>query len=228
MIPPITRRFTTAVTLVGGGPVQAGDLARALAVAPGLVAADQGADRLWALSRRPDLVVGDMDSISDLALWRARDVELAHLPEQDTTDFEKCLYSTDAPFYTALGFTGGRIDHTLAVFHTLLVRAEKRVTVLGEADAMAFLAPGQVLSLPIEPGARVSLFPFAETTGLVSEGLEWPVDGLTLAPGRQSGTSNRAVAATIRLAFDRPGCLLMLERRAFEALVAAMGRQAGR
>ncbi len=218
----MTIGFERPVTLVGAGPVRAGDLARARALAPHLVAADGGADRLAALGAVPELVVGDMDSVADLAAWEARGVRTLPLAEQDTTDFEKCLYATAAPLYVALGFTGGRVDHTLAVFHSLLARPDKRVVVLGEADAMAAIPAGAVLEIAVGAGARVSVFPLLETTGAVSEGLRWPVKGLTLAPGRQSGTSNRAEADRVRLGFDRPGALLLLEPEAFEALVRAL------
>ncbi|GMG84710.1 thiamine diphosphokinase [Paralimibaculum aggregatum] len=218
----MAKRFDEAVCLIGGGPLDAGLLARAERLAPVLVAADRGADRLLELGRRPALVIGDMDSISDLAAWQAGPTEVLHLAEQDTTDFEKCLYATEAPLYLALGFTGGRMDHTLAVFHALLARPGKRVVVLGEGEAMTFLPPGRGLRLAARPGMRVSVFPFAETTGILSEGLEWPVAGLTFAPGRQSGTSNRAVAETVALGVDRGGALLILPEAALGTLLAAL------
>ena len=36
------------------------------------------------------------------------------IAEQETTDFEKAIYSTRAPVTVALGMTGKRFDHTLA------------------------------------------------------------------------------------------------------------------
>jgi len=216
-------KFSTPVTLVGGGPVDAARLGAARRLAPGLVAADGAADRLAAAGLMPDLVVGDMDSIADLAAWRAGEgTRLIHLPEQETTDFEKCLYATEAPAYLAIGFAGGRIDHTLAVLHAILMHPEKTVTLIGEAEAMALVPPGG-LRLRVGKGARVSLFPLVETTGTRSEGLAWPVTGLTLAPGRRIGTSNRAVAPEIAVAFDRPGALLMVGLGALPALVTALG-----
>ncbi len=223
----MARVFGGPVTLVGGGPVTRDALERARALAPVLVAADRGADRLTEHGLVPRLVVGDMDSLADPHAWQAGEAEILHLPEQETTDFEKALYATEAPHYLALGFTGGRIDHTLAVFHALLAWPEKRVVLLGEEDAMAFLPPGRRLRLRVGAGARVSLFPFRETTGLPSEGLEWPLGGLTLAPGRQSGTSNRATAEEVVLGVDRPGALLMLETPALETLLAAILGETG-
>jgi thiamine pyrophosphokinase len=223
-----SRRFREAVTLVGGGPFDFADLETARARAPVLVAADQAADRLREMGRMPDLIVGDMDSISDLEAWRRRDVRVLHLTEQDTTDFEKCLYSTEAPLYVALGFTGGRLDHTLAVLHALMRYPEKRVVVVSAAEAVVLLPPGRVLRLPVRAGETVSIFPLAETTGTLSEGLVWPVEGLTMAPGRQIGTSNIASAHEIALAFDRAGAVLMLRRESLEPLIDAFAARTGR
>ena len=58
------------VTLAGGGPFGAALLARALALAPVIVGADGGADRLLRLGAEPTAVIGDFDSISATA--RAR------------------------------------------------------------------------------------------------------------------------------------------------------------
>ena len=81
-------------------------IAESRRVAPVLIAADGGADALHEMRLTPEAVIGDMDSLSDMAAWRGR-TRLVHLAEQDSTDFEKCLYATQAPLYVAPGFTGG-------------------------------------------------------------------------------------------------------------------------
>lgn len=212
------------VTLVGGGELDAAMLAEARAHAPALIAADGGADRLAALGVAPGevrAVIGDLDSLADRADWEARGVPVLHLAEQDTTDFEKCLYATDAPLYVAAGFTGRRVDHMLAVFHALLRHPEKRVVVLGPEEAMA-LAPAR-LALDLAPGARVSVWPLRPVRGTASAGLRWPIGGLAFAAGEAIGTSNEAIAARVEMEFDGPGALVMVERRFLGALIAALG-----
>jgi thiamine pyrophosphokinase len=53
-------------------------------------------------------------------------VPVHHLPEQDTTDFEKCLYSVAAPLLLGVGFLGGRADHHLAAMNVLVRYADRR------------------------------------------------------------------------------------------------------
>lgn len=216
--------FPCPVTLVGGGELDKSMLDEALAVAPGLVAADGAADRLAAWGHVPEAVIGDMDSISDRGAWAQR-TRVVHLPEQETTDFEKCLYATQAPLYVAAGFTGRRVDHMLAVFHALLRRPNRQVLVLGTREAMVMLPPGRVLEVAMAPGAVVSLFPILAARGLASAGLEWPIDGLEFAPGRRIGTSNRATASSVQVGVDAPGVLLMVGRSCLGALARALATQ---
>ena len=203
------------VTLVGGGPLSASDLDRALALAPGLVAADGGANALCRIGRVPDHVIGDLDSL-DSELRDRLGQRVIHVPDQDSTDFDKCLSRISAPFVIGLGFDGARLDHTLAAM-TSLARYRRARVVLLCADDICFLAPPQIaLDLPV--GARVSLFPMTAVTGR-STGLYWPISGLQFAPAQMIGTSNHAAQARVRLEFDGPGMLILLERDCLEQVV---------
>jgi thiamine pyrophosphokinase len=195
-------------------------------LAPVLIAADSGADRLSEMRLTPRAVIGDMDSISDSERWRTGTAAFVHLAEQDTTDFEKCLYATEAPFYIAVGFTGGRIDHMLATFHALLRYPEKRIVLMGEHEVSALAPPGQNLRLKMAPGARVSIYPLLPVTATRSRGLVWPIDGMAMSPGRQNGTSNEATQPIVEIAFDGPGALVMLEREALGSLVGEISNPA--
>ena len=217
-------RYETAVTLVGAGALERAMVEAALRLAPVLIAADGGADRLAEMRLRPSAVIGDMDSIADPERWRAGPATFVRLAEQDTTDFEKCLYATEAPLYLAVGFTGRRLDHTLAVLHTLLRYPGKRVVLVGEHEVGALAPPGATLRLGVTPGARVSIYPLLPVTATRSRGLVWPIDGLALAPGTRIATSNEASQPVVELAFDGPGALVMLEREALGALVGAIGQ----
>lgn len=206
------------VTLVGGGPLSRAGLTRCLTHAPRLVAADGGADRLLRLGRRPEAVIGDLDSISDPA--RAALGGAVHLiPDQDTTDFDKALRNIAAPFVLGLGFSGARLDHGLAVLNALVRHPDRRCLILGQGD-LTFLAPPQI-TLRLPAGTRLSLFPMRAVTGR-SVGLRWPIDGLPFAPDGLIGTSNEVAAAEVSLSFDAPGMLIILPQRALPAVLDAL------
>ncbi|MBM3187582.1 MAG: thiamine diphosphokinase, partial [Chloroflexi bacterium] len=85
-----------------------------------LIAADGGANWLFALGRQPDVVVGDMDSILPEtleALIRAGCRVRRHPSQKDETDTELALLEAaamGATRITLLGALGGRVDHQIA------------------------------------------------------------------------------------------------------------------
>ncbi|WP_102110434.1 thiamine diphosphokinase [Oceaniglobus roseus] len=206
------------ILLVGGGAATPADLATVRDLATTVVAADGGADSALAAGLRPDWVIGDLDSISGAARAALPPERVIHDPDQETTDFEKCLARIEAPLVLALGFTGRRVDHELAAFNTLVREAPGRILLIGAEDICLHLPAA--LALDLAPGTRVSLFPFAPVTGR-SEGLEWPIDGLTFAPGGRIGTSNRATGP-VRLETAGPGLVLILPRDVLPSVLAAL------
>lgn len=139
-----------------------------------------------------------------------------HLSEQQSTDFDKALRSVDAPVVIGIGFCGGRVDHQLAAFSTLLVHAGRPCILMAEHEVIV-LAPPQ-LSLDMQAGEVVSLYPLVPVQGR-STGLEWPIGGLAFDPAHRIGTSNRALG-TVELSFDAPGMLLIVPKRHLRPLVA--------
>jgi thiamine pyrophosphokinase len=210
---------TQGITLAGGGPFGRRDVDLCLSRAPVAVAADGGADRLLRLGVVPAAVIGDFDSISDVARSKIPMEDQYLVPEQSTTDFDKALRGIVAPFVLALGFAGARLDHGLAAMHTLVSHPDQRCILIGPND-IAFAAPSR-LELSLRPGEPLSLFPMAPVTG-ESEGLEWQIAGLSFSPAGQIGTSNRVVARRVVLEFDRPGMLVILPRRRLDAAITAL------
>lgn len=208
------------VTLMAGGPVTGRDVVLARKRAPILVAADGGADRALACGIMPDAVIGDFDSLSAGGRARIGADRLHAIAEQETTDFDKALRSIRAGFVIGLGCLGGRLDHSLAVLNTL-VRSAQACVLLGGPDVVFAAPPGRRLALKMAVGARLSLFPMGQIGGL-SQGLEWPIDGLSLAPDAQIGTSNRVVAREVVLRFDQPGMIVILPRRYLDTALAAL------
>ncbi|RRH73567.1 thiamine diphosphokinase [Falsigemmobacter faecalis] len=211
------------ITLIGGGPVQPALMTEALALAPTVVAADGGADRAIKLGITPHAVIGDLDSLSRAARQRFAD-RLHRIPEQSSTDFDKALRHISAPFCLCLGFSGGRVDHALAVFNCLVQRPGRRALILSPSDVV-FAAPAQTeIRLSLPPRCRVSLFPMAAVTG-TSAGLRWPIEGISFSPAGAIGTSNIATAPEVSLRFDQPGMLVILPRAQLRAALSALGTE---
>ncbi len=209
------------VTLVGGAPLESARLQESLALAPFLVAADGGAARAMEDGHTPQAVIGDMDSLGPGLRAQLDPATVLEIAEQDSTDFDKCLANISAPLVIAVGFTGARLDHELAVYNVLARRraGAGAAVVLGTHD-VAFHAP-PALRLDLPEGSRVSLFPMAPVTGR-SRGLRWPIDGIGFAPAGRSGTSNEVAGGPVELDLDGPGMLMILPRAALTQVVRTL------
>ena len=206
-----------AVTLIGGGPIVAELLTLARAVAPRIVAADGGADDVLAEGLSPVAIIGDMDSLAPAARAAFAD-RLYHIPEQETTDFEKCLTRIEAPLVIGVGFLGGRMDHSLASLNVLARHRDRAVILLNEADVCC-VVPEAGLRLSLPAGMRLSLLPLGAAR-LWTEGLRWDVDGADMAPDGFISISNE-VAGEVRVRAEGP-VLFAVPLEGFDAVVSAV------
>ncbi|MEY8882850.1 thiamine diphosphokinase [Donghicola sp. XS_ASV15] len=210
VIMPVIVHSDEPIALIGGGRVTTQDVAWARKHCKILVAADGGADRALELEWVPETIIGDFDSLSTRAQASVSADRLFQISEQDSTDFDKCLRNIEAPLILGLGFTGRRIDHTLAAFSTLSVRAGKRCLLLSEEEVI-FLAPPSI-TLDLPNGCAFSLYPLGRVEGR-SEGLVWPIDGIPMQPDGRVGTSNRVdETGRVALAVDAPKMLVIVPR----------------
>lgn len=187
---------TQPVILAGGGDVNLKALKHLVGCGYPVFAADGGADTLLELDLMPKAVIGDMDSIDQLADWRAR-TDIVEIREQDSTDFEKCLYTIVAPKYYCVGFLGRQFDHSLAALHVLARYKERDCRLIGVEDLM--FATSESCEFRCSVGDRVSIFPLETVTFGRSTGLEFPLNGLELQISGKIGTSNRATADRVTI-----------------------------
>lgn len=194
------------VLLVGGAHGDNAQLSALLTEFDVVVAADSGADWLRAVGRLPDVLIGDLDSVSD-ATRAAIPPERVHpITEQNSTDFDKAIRSIQAPLILGIGFLGGQVDHMLAAMTVLSRYPDRAIILVGDEDVVAHLPPH--IDLPLAAGTRVSLYPMRPVRG-ASLGLHWPIDGLEMSPGGRVGTSNRA-DGPVSIKPEGPGLLIIL------------------
>jgi thiamine pyrophosphokinase len=195
----------TVVVLAGGPGAPAGLALPAGAV---VIAADGGAE----LAPAVDLLVGDLDSVREETVARARRVE-RHPREKDATDLELALTAAlrERPErILVVGGDAGRLDHLLGSL--LLLGADAWAGVQLDArlgPAAAHVVRGE-RTLAGEPGELISLFALhGRAEGVVTEGLAYPLRGETLEPGSSRGSSNEFVERVARIAVAR-GVILAL------------------
>ena len=206
------------VTLIGGADLDPGALDRVRELAPRVVAADGGAGAALDAGLVPEAVIGDFDSLSDAARARLPASALHEIPEQDSTDFDKCLRNIAAPLVLGVGFSGAWLDHQLAACNTLVRRPDRRCILVGREE-LVFLAPPS-LAITLAEGCPVSLFPMGAVEG-VSDGLRWPIAGINFAPDGQVGTSNTATGP-VQLSVTAPKMLVILPVAMLDAAARAL------
>ncbi|MEM6897922.1 MAG: thiamine diphosphokinase [Pseudomonadota bacterium] len=205
------------VSLVGAGDATPELLKTALKHAPFLVAADGGARLALRAGVEPKAVIGDFDSLGDVDVPEELKV---HSPDQNLTDFQKCLDAVEAPLFIGVGFLGGRLDHQLAAFTALL--GDPRPVVLLAAKELAFLAPPQ-LTLPLPEGTPISLYPLLPAT-LATRGLRYPLSDAHVAPDGLTSTSNHVEGGPVEIRTDRHGVLVSLPLSGLETVLHALAQ----
>ena len=179
--------------LVGGGSFNLNDLTRYGDSGP-VIAVDGGLGACVRAGITPIAVIGDMDSVhkDDIAALGS-EVSIQKIDEQDSTDLEKALNFIDTPLCLGFGFLGRRFDHALAALSVLARMSSKRpmlkIVLAGRHDALTVTQRAINTAFPV--GTRYSVFPLGKVTFERSDGLVWPLGGLTLLPEGQGGTSNR-------------------------------------
>ena len=161
-----------------------------------VVAADSGFDLALELGLQPDLVVGDLDSVTHRR-------ELGSLPaalirraaaDKAATDAElglEALGELGCSRIIVAGGGGGRFDHQLAVLGLFERDCRPRIW-LTAAEHMEVIAG--TVRFHGHRHCTVSLFPLSATVaGVSSRGLRWPLDGLDFPRGFAS-VSNVVVA----------------------------------
>ncbi len=179
-----------------------------------VIAADAGYETARRLGVRPDVLLGDYDSAPC-----PRDAAALVLPaEKDDTDTHFAAREAirrGAAEVVILGGLGGRLDHTLANFATLLFLAQNgvRARLVDEATEAAALVPG-TYEIPARPDRYFSIFPAGEKAGGVwLEGLKYPLREYTLTNAFPIGVSNEFVEKTATLRFRSGAIFLVLSRR---------------
>ena len=210
--------FDRPLAIVGGGAVDPALLAELAQRGVALVGADGGGDAIGDAGLVPAAIIGDLDSLADRAGWEQR-TRVIHIAEQETTDFEKALYSTTAPLTLALGMTGKRLDHTLSALNAMLKFAPARHLLLVDEVDVALAVTGP-FGFDATRGERVSIYPLAEVSFTRSEQLLYPLDGLTLAPGGRLGTSNAGLGGRVEItpADDTPWLLILGRGRLWDLI----------
>lgn len=162
-----------------------------------IVCVDGGLKHIDALALIPDIIIGDMDSISHQRLAELGDLipRIQHPSEKDETDLELALqWASDSAYEKVLlaGISGGRLDHTLANIHLMAVGSWAfELCAWQPGQYLWIMNSGETLRLNNYVGLTVSLLPMTEKAeGIRTEGVKYMLHNETLEFGTTRGVSN--------------------------------------
>lgn len=167
-----------------------------------VICADGGYDIAAENGIVPDLVVGDMDSLSGVI---KDGIETITLPrEKDDTDIFRCAKEAVGMGFKEvilLAATGGRLDHTLANVSVLLFLEEMGVnsTMIDDSTEIRVLLRGEYKFDNMRE-KTVSVMPFGVSECVVSyKGLKYPAEHRCIPCDSPFGVSNEAVADSMEI-----------------------------
>jgi thiamine pyrophosphokinase len=179
-----------------------------------VIAANGGSKHLFALDEPPDLLIGDLDSLTpEIQQWlnKRNCTFITHPPEKDETDLELALLYAVAHYQADIllfGMMGGRLDQTLANILLLTHPALRRrsVTLVTALEKAWVITEEGMINGRI--GDTISLIPLKGDIFFQStSGLQYPLQQETLAFGPARGVSNVLTQPQAQIKIN-PGLLL--------------------
>lgn len=175
--------------------------------------------RVFGQQRCPDLVIGDMDTLS-MSMQRKYASIIVKEEEQEHNDQTKAIRwilsnFPDVCHIDILGACGGRPDHTignagLLMEYTRMFDLESRdVTIEAVSDYGTIFAVTDSLELECGEGREISIFSPDSTLRITSEGLQWPLDDVVF-DNWWKATLNRASKDTVKLNFSHRSMALIM------------------
>ena len=190
-------------------------------VQPGdfLIAADGGTRHILALGLIPSVVIGDLDSLNEKERLRldTAGIEIRRVPrDKEVTDFELALqYAVEAGFSKILvvAALGNRLDQTLGNLALLTNPSLDGFNIrFDDGEERACFTRTQAM-VEGHSGDIVSLIPWGgKATGVVTDGLRWPLRSETLYPYKTRGISNELLGESASVSL-KSGLLLIIQGR---------------
>ena len=169
--------------------------------------------------RLPDVVIGDMDSLSPALRKKHSDI-IVQIDEQDHNDQTKAFRweLENVPGISQiyiLGATGEREDHTIGNISLLMEYARTYdlegmgINVEMISDHATIFAATDTFEMDCGEGRRVSIFSPDNSLRIKSEGLEWPTDDVVF-DNWWKATLNRALQDHVKLEFNHRSIALIM------------------
>lgn len=174
-----------------------------------IIACDGAIKHLERHHIKPNLIVGDLDSISKTMAKKYAQI-LIQIPEQNNNDLSKAFHhglTLGFENFIILGASGKREDHALANL-SYLIEFHQFANVVMRSNFGEFSIHTTPCVLSATKGEQLSFFYLDPIITLTSTGLKYPLNGLH-PPMLYSATLNEAIQTQIRIDADSPSTFIL-------------------
>lgn len=178
-----------------------------------ILALDGGADTALKAGIMPNLVIGDLDSISQNAKNKIGKEKLLKVARQDNTDLEKGLDFAryfKVPKITIICAQGGRLDFTLSNFSSVFNYIDK-ANIVFKTSTCDIYPLKKSAKFECKKGAKISLVPMGTTTDLTLKNLKYSLKNATFKIG-QTAVSNIALKNNFEVSFKKGQLLVIVNK----------------
>ena len=178
-----------------------------------ILALDGGADTALKAGIMPNLVIGDLDSISEKAKNKIGTEKLLKVARQDNTDLEKGLDFAryfKVPNITIICAQGGRLDFTLSNFSSVFNYIDKAEIVFKTSTCDIYPLK-KSSKFECKKESKVSLVPMGTTKNLTLKDLKYTLENATFKIG-QTAVSNIALKNTFEVSFTKGQLLVIINK----------------
>lgn len=185
-----------------------------------IIGIDRGLAFLHKKAIKPDMIVGDFDSLPEgiLEHYKENTTIRRFVPEKDATDMEIGIHSAmemGADEIVILGGTGTRIDHVIGNLQTLMIPLKQGIdtSMMDANNRIRLIDRHKKLKKADMFGKYVSFFPLTTAVeGLTLKGFKYPLDKHTLTSDNSLGVSNEVTEDEAFIQLQK-GILIMIESR---------------
>lgn len=167
-----------------------------------LICADGGANSAYKLRLKPEVIIGDFDSVLPATLdYYKNESEIINVKRQNDTDVEKALKFAIKHKYSEavlMGVTGDRLDHSFCNLGIVL-KFSGRINVKLAAENSFLELQGGTVKFKAAVGETISIYGLDKNTSILTKGLKYPLVNEPLPFGVRESTSNVAVAEEVEL-----------------------------
>lgn len=171
-----------------------------------VIAVDGGFASLEAIDRKPDMALGDFDSLG----YVPKGLRVAQFSShKDKSDMELALDRARSMRYDEVYVYGGlgrRLDHTLANLQLFALFSEKGlfVTAVDEDTSVVFITGPDTFEMPAVEAGTVSVFSMNDRAeGVFERGLAYELDDAVLTNRTSLGLSNELIGEAVMIGVEK-------------------------